>query len=106
MTMATLGFEKKFPVSKKLRGEWMTRYQYPILVGTSSGSNFTVNPEFAFDGSIGGVYQYNESFRFGLFWYGQWHQYGFKYGPLDSTAFSGRQTLFYSNVDLRLGWEF
>lgn len=106
MTMATLGYEKKYPVSKKLRGEWMIRYQYPILVGTSSGNNFTVKPEFAFDGSIGGIYQYNESFRFGLFWYGQWHQYNFKYGPLDSTSFSGRQTLFYSNVDLRLGWEF
>lgn len=104
LTMATIGYEHTYSISKKLRCEWLFRYQYPIQVGTSTGRDFSVKPEFAFDGSLGGVYKINDIVRVGLFWYGQWHQFKFDY--TSNTSFMGKQTLFYSNFDFRVGWEF
>lgn len=84
---------------------WMSRYQYPFQ-NTAEGSNqFTVKPIFAFDGSVGASYNLTRQLKLGLFWYGQWHQYNFVYGDADVTNV-GFQSLFYSNFDLRLGFEF
>ena len=105
LTMATLGFDRSFKFSDKLRGEWQMRYQHPLLSGSTDAIPFSVTPKFAFDGSIGSVYSLNKTARAGLYWYGQWHEYGFSYDR-GTNAFSGSQTLFYSNVEVRLGLEF
>lgn len=82
--------------------ETFMRYQYPI----SSGDKFDVDPKFAFDGSVGIIYKWKPNWRAGVFWYGQWHSYDFN-GHTDAFAtVSGSQTLFFSNVEFRLGWEF
>ncbi len=105
LSLVTLGFENRYPLSDKLRFEWLMRYQYPFLAGGQNGAPFKVKPEFAFDGSLGGVYPVAPTTRLGLYWYGQWHQYSFDHGR-GTKAFSGKQTLFYSNIELRLGFEF
>lgn len=104
LALATVGFDKIFPISKKLRGEWLMRYQHPIISGTSNSDSFDVSPLLAFDGSIGTVYSVGENLRLGLYWYGQYHHYRFKYSG--ASIFSGEQTLFYSNAEVRVGWEF
>ena len=105
ITTFKVGFEKNYLFSEKVRGEWIMQYQHPILTGTSNGNNFTIKPEFAFNGSIGSIYKFNETMHFGIFWYGQWYQYNFEYGT-NSSVYSGKQILFYSNLDLRIGWNF
>jgi LysM repeat protein len=105
LTMLTAGFDRDYWWSKNLRGEWMMRYQQPLLSGSSGGALFKVTPKFAFDGSVGGVYSFSGATRLGVYWYGQWHEYSFKYKN-GTTEFSGQQTLFYSNIELRMGLEF
>lgn len=104
LILATVGFDRIYPISKKLRGEWQLRYQHPISTGASSGDKFEVSPVVAVDGSVGSIYQVTDQFRLGMFWYGQYHHYRFQYSG--TSNFSGEQTLFYSNVELRAGFEF
>ncbi len=104
LVMATLGFDRTYLISNKLRGEWQLRYQHPVTSGASSGDSFKLSPQFAFDGSVGVIYQVTDRFRLGMFWYGQYHHYRFDYSG--SSNFSGEQTLFYSNAELRAGFEF
>ncbi len=84
--------------------ESFLRYQYPL----NSGSLYNLNPELAFDGSVGFVHKLKSNLRIGGFWYGQLHKYNFTEGPDDFTgnAISGSQTLLFSNLELRLGYEF
>jgi hypothetical protein len=105
LTVLTAGFDRQFLLTKDLRTEWMMHYQQPVLFGSSDGTPMEITPRFTFDGSLGGVYSLTERLRLGLFWYGQWHQYSFDYGR-GSAKFSGDQTLFYSSVEMRLGFEF
>ena len=104
LALATIGFDRIISISKKLRGEWQLRYQHPVMTGTNSSDSFSVTPIFAFDGSIGTVYSLKNDFRIGLFWYGQYHHYKFDYSG--AATFSGEQSLFYSNAEVRLGLEF
>lgn len=84
---------------------WLMRYQFPFSSKASGSDNFSITPVFAFDGSIGASYDITKRFKVGTFWYGQWHQYNFVYG--DGTVTNeGFQSLFYSNIDLRLGYDF
>lgn len=84
---------------------WSGRYQYPLRSQVQGASQFEVTPTFAFDGSVGTSYNLSKQFKLGLFWYGQWHQFQFKYADSDVEN-EGSNSLFYSNVDLRLGVEF
>jgi len=84
---------------------WLMRYQYPLSSQADGSSQFSISPVFAFDGSIGMSYNFTRQFKAGLFWYGQWHQFGFTYDD-GVQKNEGFQSLFYSNVDFRLGWDF
>ena len=84
---------------------WLMRYQYPLSTKAEGVNSFTMDPKFAFDGSIGSSYNITQQLKLGVFWYGQWHQFNFAYSD-GTTKKSGFQTLFYSNVDLRLGFDF
>lgn len=84
---------------------WLVRYQFPFSSQAEGSNQFSITPTFAFDGSIGTSYYFTEQLKAGLFWYGQWHQYNFIYGD-DQVTNEGFQSLFYSNIDLRLGFDF
>lgn len=81
------------------------RYQHPLTAATDGGNSFEITPKISFDGSVGTSYMLTERFKTGLFWYGQWHNYDFVYQSrtLDTT---GSQSLFYSNMEFRLGYDF
>ena len=88
--------------------EAFMRYQYPL----QSGSRFDIDPQFAFDGSLGIIHKLQPDWRVGFFWYGQWHKYNFKNAPdkfLESSGggkVSGDQSLFFSDLEFRVGYEF
>ncbi|MGE0528318.1 MAG: hypothetical protein AB7G93_23410 [Bdellovibrionales bacterium] len=84
---------------------WSMRYQFPLSAKANGASEFEIKPTFGFDGSIGTSYNFTEQLKLGFFWYGQWHQYNFVYVNPEVTN-EGFQSLFYSNIDLRLGFEF
>ena len=85
---------------KQIRFYWYMRYQMPV----ATPANFSVYPKLAFDGLVGLSYDLSPRWKVGGFWYGQWHQFDFSYR--DDTSYSGFQSLFYSNMDLRIGYEF
>ncbi len=83
---------------------WLMRYQFPLSTTADGANEFAITPTFAFDGSLGLSYNLTKQLKLGAFWYGQWHQFNFVYD--DGTRAAGSQSLFYSNMDLRLGWDF
>lgn len=106
LTMATIGANATLGKWEKFSYEVFGRYQYPVSAAGSGSNSFKVSPNFAFDGSMGGLYRLS-NVTLGAFWYGQWHVYNFNYTDGSTgTSNSGRQSLFYSNVEFRLGYEF
>ncbi|MCB0408182.1 MAG: hypothetical protein KDD34_08265 [Bdellovibrionales bacterium] len=110
ITMATAGFKFLIREHSRFTYEVFLRYQYPLM----SGDTFEIQPKFAFDGSLGAIYEYTKNWRVGLFWYGQWHEYQFthedtyrknKFPSLDPNI-TGDTRLFFSNIELRAGFEF
>lgn len=109
ITMATGGFKFLVREHSRFTYELFMRYQYPV----SAGSTFEIKPKFAFDGSVGAIYEYTKNWRMGLFWYGQWHEYEFAHSDayratlgFPDPTINGSTTLFFSNVELRAGFEF
>jgi len=109
IVMATLGGEWLIHYDRYWLFETFLRYQYPV----SSSPQFEIDPTVAFDGSVGIIYKYRPDFRFGVFWYGQYQDYNFKNhndvyfsAQGQPASISGSQYLFYSNLEVRLGWEF
>lgn len=103
MTAASLGF------FLETTGRWKQhmhmRWQQPIASSTTGGNSFEIQPRMAFDGSVGTSYLLTERLKTGLFWYGQMHNYNFTYRSATQSN-SGYQSLFYSNMELRLGLDF
>lgn len=106
LTNLSLGFEYRKQLKKKMRLEWLMRYQHPISASNTGVNSFRVTPKLHFDGSVGTAYQIGENTYVGIYWYGQYHDFDFKYLTDSSLEVSGRQSLFFTNFDLRLGMEF
>lgn len=107
LTMATAGIEYVLYPKNRLRWEFLARYQYPIGTSASTGNTYTVSPKFAVDGSLGQVFRINDRWSIGAYWYGQWHSYSFNYKDNGTgISFDGSETLFFSNIDVRIGFEF
>ena len=84
---------------------WLMRYQYPLSTSADGSSEFSMKPVVTFDGSVGTSYNFTRRLKAGVFWNGQWHQFNFVYSDPEIRN-SGFQSLFYSNLDFRLGWDF
>jgi len=107
ITNASLGFELILGAKHTVRYEFLGRYQYPIASAGGGGNTFSVSPKFAFDGSVGIAGRLSKNLFLGAYWYGQWNQYSFSYyDKANSISNSGRESLFYTNFELRLGYVF
>lgn len=107
VTNASFGVELILGAKHKVRYEFLGRYQYPIAAAGGGGNTFSVTPKFAFDGSVGIASHLTKNIFMGAYWYGQWNQYSFTYyNKVNSTSNLGRQSLFYTNFELRLGYIF
>lgn len=86
------------------------RYELPV----ASGDLFKIKPKTAFDASVGLIYKWKPDIRAGLFFYGQWLDYDFTdhrdyyYSANGSSDpyVDGSQSMFFSNIEARIGWEF
>jgi hypothetical protein len=82
--------------------EMFMAYQVPIF----TSSQISIKPEVMFNGSIGAYYKYTPTWYIGSFWYGQLHSYSYStHNSSFGEDFSGRQQLFFSNIELRIGYE-
>lgn len=107
VTNASLGVELILGAKHKVRYELLGRYQIPIAAAGGEGNTFSVTPKFAFDGSVGLASNLSKNLILGAYWYGQWNQYSFTYyDKVNSLSNTGRQSLFYTNFELRLGYVF
>lgn len=104
ITTASLGLLAELN-RKRWMYYWLMRYQFPLTTSADGANQFEITPTFAFDGSIGMSYSFADQWKIGMFWYGQWHQFNFKYND-GTNSLSGFQSLFYSNVDARIGFDF
>lgn len=104
MTTASMGVLAEWG-RKRWTYYWLARYQFPLSTQADGSNQFEITPTFAFDGSLGAAYNFTRLVKGGVFWYGQWHQYDFVYGDGNVTN-AGSQSLFYSNIDFRLGIDF
>ncbi len=104
MTTASLGLLAELNRSR-WNYYWLMRYQFPLSTSSDGASQYEIKPTFAFDGSLGLSYNLTPRTKLGFFWYGQWHQFDFTYSDGTQTN-QGFQSLFYSNMDLRLGIDF
>ena len=101
--MATLGGQLNVKVGARWIYEVFMRYQLPM----TNGDVFDLTSSFTFDGSVGAIYKLNRNWRIGGFWYGQSHSYDYEghTDPVTSSETSGDMSLFFSNAELRLGYE-
>lgn len=103
IAMVSLGGYNKIFFTADWELELYLIYQHPVLVG----SVFNLTPKYAMEGSIGGIYHGLKTLQMGLFWYGQWQTYAFNNeDKYLKNQVSGEQTLFFSNLELRMGYEF
>jgi hypothetical protein len=103
LVMLTAGIGYSEQISLKWDFDVFMRYQYPL----SSGSQFSIDPSFAFDGSIGLVRILTERSRLGIYWFGQWHNYRYQnYDLFLNNEVRGEQDLFFSKFEIRYGFFF
>jgi hypothetical protein len=107
----SVGAQYKKYFDSKTRGLWEMHYQHPIDSSASTGgAKFSIDPQLAFDGSIGlekSIFNRAGDMNkwLGLYWYGQYHKVNFKYSDGEVTATGTHQTMF-STVELRFSYEF
>ncbi len=104
ITTASLGLLAEMN-RKRWMYYWLMRYQFPLSTSADGANQFEITPTFAFDGSVGMSYNFTDQWKVGVFWYGQWHQFNFKYND-GTNNLSGFQSLFYSSADARIGFDF
>lgn len=105
LTAVSAGVEYRKLTRGNIRIESQLRYQHPVGGGVSAGTTLKMKPRFAFDGSVGAAVEARPNVLLGVYWYGQYHDYGFDFAD-NGVSFSGKQSLFFSNIDVRLGFEF
>ncbi len=104
--MATLGVDYNFELSEKWRSQILLRYQIPFSQ-SKSADDIQFQNQFAFDGSLGASYQVSSHFNFGVFWYGQWQEFNYSMlSEATSQKDNGKNKFFFSNLELRLGFDF
>ncbi|MCB0415059.1 MAG: hypothetical protein KDD50_12045 [Bdellovibrionales bacterium] len=81
------------------------RWQYEafmrLQVALSGDGDVKLDSGFAFDGSIGTIYNMTKSWKLGIFWNGQYHGYNYSIG-----ASPGTYSLLASQFDFSLGYHF
>jgi hypothetical protein len=104
---ASLGARWQKYLNPRTRTSLEFRAQYPLASSSSTaGSSFSINPVVLFDGSVGIDKKFiTDSLWLGLYWYGQYHDFNFNYNDPTTTA-SGSQSTFFSNIELRLTFDF
>jgi hypothetical protein len=105
LTMGMLGLGLLLGEERDWSYEFAFGYQQ-LLSAKGDGASLTVDSPLAYELQIGAAYKFAPGWRIGLFSYLQSLGYKFQQGNADGTTTSGQQHLFYTTMDLRLGYEF
>lgn len=102
LTTLNLGVHFSHQLTKRWYYEFFIRYDYLL-----STSNIEVENEFIFDGSAGIIYALKKKLDLGWFWYGKYQTNNYTHYEKELSANAiGRESLFYSTMDLRLIYKF
>lgn len=106
LATASVGAEGSYMTNERTRLNMLMRYQQPIGYSASAGgSALSMTSKLFFDGSVGIDKKIGDKVWMGLHWYGQSHNFKFKYRDADVTAEGDHSGLF-STLELRLGFDF
>ncbi|MNS79062.1 hypothetical protein D3C72_1127010 [compost metagenome] len=105
LTMATLGGGLLLGQEQDWSYEFALGFQYPISA-KGQGKSFSVSSPFAYEAQLGAAYKLAPNWRLGIFSYTQSLAYTYEYENSSGTTKTGKQSLFYTTFDLRLGYEF
>ncbi|HEY8272739.1 MAG TPA: hypothetical protein VIG33_17730 [Pseudobdellovibrionaceae bacterium] len=105
LQMATLGGGLLLGQEQDLSYEFAVGIQYP-LSASGPGKSFSVSSPFGYEAQIGAAHKFASNWRLGLFSYTQSLAYSYKYENTNGALKNGQQDLFYTTLDLRLGYEF
>jgi len=107
LVMATLGVGLLLAQERDWSYEFALEYQTPLSTSAESGSVFKVSSPIAFDVRLGVTNKLARNWRTGIFAYLQSHKYSFNYTNANSgSSIAGSQSLFYSTVDMHIGYEY
>ncbi len=103
---ATIGLDYQRKLSEDWLAEGLIRYQ-ALLQQSAPGGQFKLEDRFAFDGSIGLKRRFANRLAIGAYWYGQWLEFDYSgenaaIGLVDV----GASRFFFSNIELRLCYDF
>ena len=105
LTMGTLGVGLLLAQESDWSYEFALGYQNPVAVQGPKDS-FGVSSPFGYELQLGAAYKFAPGWRLGLFSYTQSVNYQYTLQNAAGAAGSGKQSLFYTTADLRLGYEF
>lgn len=105
LTTATLGIGLLLAQEQSWSYEFAVGLQQPISSGASQGT-YTLASPFAYEAQIGAAYKFAPNWRLGIFSYTQSLSHTYELEETGIPIKSGKQGLFYTTFDLRLGYEF
>ncbi|MGZ3795143.1 MAG: hypothetical protein ACXVB1_02190 [Pseudobdellovibrionaceae bacterium] len=105
LTMATLGIGLLLGQEQNWSYEFALGLQHP-LSASGPGKSFSLSSPFGYEAQIGAAYKFAPNWRVGLFSYTQSLAYTYELHDTNGVAKTGKQNLFYTTLDLRLGYEF
>jgi hypothetical protein len=107
LTMGMLGIGLLLGQERDWSYEFALGLQSPLSSSGQAGSTFTVSSPVAYELQMGAAYKFAPGWRLGVFSYTQSVSEMYQYKANETaTAKFGKQTLFYTTFDLRLGYEF
>jgi hypothetical protein len=105
LTTATLGVGLLLGQERDWSWEFALGLQYPMSA-SGQGNAFKVSSASGYEAQIGAAYKFAPNWRMGVFSYTQSLAYQYQFLNDAGTLKEGRQNLFYTTFDLRLGYEF
>gem|GEM_PF-2656384 len=107
LTSATVGVEYTALHKTKWLSEFYLRYSHPLSQQESNGDSLKITPQFSFDGSLGVKYKLLKNLNLGVFWYGEYQHYGYRMiNGINGDWDTGINSLFFSNLELRMGYTY
>lgn len=106
LTMGMLGLGLLLGQEQEWTYEFAAGLQTPLSSSSNQGKSFAASSAFGYEFQLGAAYKFAPNWRLGLFSYTQSLLYSYDYQNLAGFTKTGKQSLFYTTLDLRLGYEF
>jgi hypothetical protein len=106
LTMGMIGVGLLLGQERDWSYEAAVGYQHTLSAKAEGGQTLTLSSPLAYEIQLGAAYKFAPGWRLGVFSYLQSLSYNYSLLATDGTVATGTQKLFYTTLDLRLGYEF